>query len=90
MAEVAAQIFGPAALAAGKQALKTTMMLTSLPDQHFIHGGITIGGQVGTVFYFEDEGIGLLTVMMPPPWQETKFAAARGQKLRRPPQPSAN
>src|SRR5438270_756310 len=64
VAQVAAQVFGPQALAAGQEALLASLMLTRLPEQHFVHGGLTIANQVGNLIYFEDEGVGLLTIVM--------------------------
>ena len=88
--QVAAQLFGKQALAAGQTALLNTLLLTRLPEHQFIHGGLTVAGQLGNLIYFEDEGVGLLTVTMPPPSTETHFARFRGQKLRRTPTPSVN
>jgi hypothetical protein len=40
------------------------LLLTRLPEQQFIHGGFMLNGKLATVFYFEDLGVGLLTVAL--------------------------
>ncbi len=89
VAQVAGQIFGQAALAAGKDALLNSVLLTRLADHQFIHGGLNVAGHVGTIIYFEDEGVGLVSVAMSMSG-DMQFARFRGQRLQRVPKPSDN
>jgi len=46
LAQVGQQLFPQ------NSAIKRTI-LTRLPEQQFLHGGFTMGGRIGGVFYFE-------------------------------------
>ena len=83
VAEVGQQLF------AGEGAV-TELLLTSLPEEQFIHGGFMMGRRVGGVFYFEDVHVGLAVVTDLPPSVETKYARFSGRPLRKPGEPSQN
>ena len=48
----------------GKPVSLGNLLLTRLPEHHFIHGGFMVQGRLATVFYFEDIQVGLITVVM--------------------------
>lgn len=84
ISEVGRQLFGP------KHSVHN-LILKRIDDQHFVHGGFTIGSHIGGVFYFEDEQMGLVMVAERPPSIEVKYARFSGQPLRRKiPEPSNN
>ena len=76
LAEVGRQMFG-------NNVAIMDMLLTRLPEQHFIHGGGTLNGRVATVLYFEDIAVGLAAVASPGS-KETKLARFTGKPLKHP------
>jgi hypothetical protein len=76
LAEVGRQMFG-------NQVAIMDMMLTRLPDRHFIHGGGVLNGRVATVLYFEDIAVGLVVVASSTS-KETKLARFTGKPLTHP------
>jgi hypothetical protein len=85
LAEVGRQMFG-------SQTAIMDMLLTRLPEKHFIHGGGILNGRVATVLYFEDVAVGLVAVASPIS-KETKLARFTGKPLTHPPgldKPSPN
>jgi hypothetical protein len=76
LAEVGRQMFG-------NQVAIMDLLLTRLPERHFIHGGGTLNGRVVTVFYFEDVAVGLVAVASPSS-KETKLARFTGKPLKHP------
>jgi hypothetical protein len=68
----------------------TGLRLVRLADEQFIHGGFTVRGRIGSVFYFEDIHVGLATLIwtLTPP--ETKFVRFSGRPLPRGSVPSRN
>ena len=40
------------------------LLLVRLPEQRFIHGALQLQGKFANVFYFEEVGVGLLTVVL--------------------------
>jgi hypothetical protein len=66
------------------------LILTRVADQQFIHGGFSMGGRIGGVFFFEEARIGLLAVADTPPSIEVKYARFSGYPVRRPVTPSQN
>src|SRR5258707_11765033 len=75
IAQIAAQLFG------GKRdVVVTKMLLTRLPEQQFIHGGIVLGGKMGNVLYFEDIHVGLLALIWSVEPSETKMARFTGRQ----------
>lgn len=68
----------------------TNVLLTRLPEKQFLHGACTINGQLGNIFYFDDIQVGLLSVVMLLPSNETKMVRFTGR--RQPPggAPSSN
>jgi hypothetical protein len=81
--QVAKQLFPGALTVSG-------LLLTRLADQHFLHGGFSVDGRIGGVFYFEDAHLGLIVITDRPPSQEVKFARFSGRPVRRPAEPSQN
>jgi hypothetical protein len=83
LATVSTQLFG-------KPVPVTGLRLVRLPEQQFIHGGFTVRGRVGSVFYFEDVQIGLAALIwtLTPP--ETKFVRFSGRRLQPGSLPSRN
>ena len=67
LAQVGQQLF------ASKGAI-SRLLLTRVADQHFVHGGFTMGGRIGGMFYFEDAEVGLIAVADIPPGIEAKYA----------------
>ncbi len=53
--KVAGQVFN-------RDVLVRDLLLTRLPEERFIHGGFSVRGRFGTVFYFEEIGIGLIAI----------------------------
>jgi hypothetical protein len=76
LAEVGRQMFG-------NQVAIMDLLLTRLPERHFIHGGGTLNGRVVTVLYFEDVAVGLVAVASPSS-KETKLARFTGKPLKHP------
>ena len=76
LAEVGRQMFG-------NQVAIMDVLLTRLPEQHFIHGGGVLNGRVATVLYFEDIAVGLVAVASPSS-KETKLARFTGKPLKHP------
>ena len=67
------------------------LLLTRLPEHHFVHGGFAINHSLANIIYFEDVHQGLMAVVMPPPNIETKYARFSGKPLPpRPTTPSVN
>lgn len=81
--EVGRQLYGPGGKVRG-------LLLSRLPDQAFIHGGFSVAGRVGAVFYFEDVGMGLVAVAENAPSTLMRYARFSGHPIRRPGEPSAN
>jgi hypothetical protein len=48
----------------GREVPVRGMMLIRIPEHGFVHGGLQVGGKFANVFYFEDLGVGLLTVVL--------------------------
>jgi hypothetical protein len=83
VAQVGRQLFGQDGAVRG-------LLLTRVADQHFIHGGFSMGARIGGVFYFEDAHIGLVVVADAPPSTEVKYARFSSQPVRPPGKPSPN
>jgi hypothetical protein len=66
------------------------LILTRVPEQHFLHGGFGMAGRVGGVIYFEDVGVGLLAVSPLPPSIDVNYARFSGQPIKRYTNPSRN
>ena len=66
------------------------LLLCRVSEQHFIHGGFSLGGRFGTVIFFEDEKMGLLAVTDRPPSTEVKYARFFGKPIARQGEPSRN
>jgi len=81
--EVSRQLYGPSGKVHG-------LMLTRLPERAFIHGGFTVGGRIGAVFYFEEVGMGLVAVAENPPSTVMRYARFSGHPIQRPGEPSPN
>lgn len=42
----------------------TNLLLVRLPEYQFMHGALVLEGRFANVFYFEDLGMGLLTIIL--------------------------
>lgn len=62
----------------GKPLPAGQLLLTSLPQQRFVHGGAFYEGKVVNVLYFEDLQMGLLAVATPFGSSEVKLARFTG------------
>ncbi|MDB5313169.1 MAG: hypothetical protein JWO38_7371 [Gemmataceae bacterium] len=83
LAQVSQQLFGA-------DGAVHNLILTGIPEQHFLHGGFGMGGRFGGVIYFEDAQVGLLAVPVGPPSAEVKYARFSGRFARLPGDPSLN
>ena len=72
--QVGSQLFGDKAAVAG-------LLLTRLPEHGFVHGGFTLGGHLGNIFYFEDILLGLMAVVTTGPRGETKLMRFTGRPM---------
>lgn len=86
LAEVAKQLFKES----GLTSLSIDFRLVRLPEQSFVHGGMTMGGRPANLIYFEDIHVGLLAVIwsLQPP--ETKYIRFTGRPMPRNLTPSVN
>jgi hypothetical protein len=83
LAQVGQQLFGA-------EGAVTRLLLTRIADQHFIHGGFSMGVRIGGVFYFEDAQIGLAAVADKPPSIEAKYARFSARRMPKVGPPSRN
>lgn len=75
----------------GKEGVVRDLVLATVPNHHFIHGGFRMGGRIGGVFYFTDSNIGLACVADLPPSIQVKYSRFSGHPLvSRTGQPSRN
>jgi hypothetical protein len=58
----------------GKPVPLVDLLLKRLPEQGFLHGACTLGGQLASLLYFEDIHMGLMAVVWSISPPETKFA----------------
>jgi len=72
--QVAKQIFG-------REVSPLGLTLTRITEEQFLHGGFILDGHMASVFYFDDVHVGLMTVIMGSPINETRFARFTGQVL---------
>ena len=86
LAEVAKQLFKDS----GLSSLSIDFRLVRLPERHFVHGALTMGGRPANLISFEDIHMGLLTVIwtLKPP--ETKYVRFSGRPMPRNLTPSVN
>jgi hypothetical protein len=59
----------------------TEMLLTELPEQHFIHGTCRIAGRLATVIYFDDIHTGLMVVILSESPSETRLVRFSGRPM---------
>jgi hypothetical protein len=57
------------------------MMFTRLPEQQFVHGGLTINGRLASVIYFEDVQLGMMLVAAPYPGANNDYVRFTGRML---------
>jgi hypothetical protein len=81
--QVAQQMFG-------SDGAVRDLLLARVGEQQFIHGGLTVGGRIGGVIFFEDVQTGLVTVAEKRPSIEVKHARFSGRTLPSRGQPSRN
>jgi hypothetical protein len=74
LGEIGRQMFG-------RPTPPSDLLLTRLPEWHFIHGGCFFNGRVANVLYFEDVAVGLLAVAPFSPAEETRLARFTGKPL---------
>ncbi len=65
----------------GKAARVDNLLLTRLPEHGFIHGGFTLNGRLGNLFYFEDVRLGLMAVVMSVAPSDTKIMRFTGKPM---------
>jgi hypothetical protein len=65
----------------GRQVALGNLLLTRLPEHHFIHGGFTLGGKLANVIYFDDIQTGLLAVLFSVTPSETKMVRFTGRRM---------
>jgi hypothetical protein len=83
LAEVGKQLFQ-------KEVALRDVLLTRLPDQHFIHGTALLNGRIATVFYFEDVQMGLLAVAVSLSTNQMTVARFSGRRIVASKEPSVN
>jgi hypothetical protein len=66
------------------------LLLSRVPDQNFIHGGFSVDGRIGAIFYFEDIQTGLMSLAEGFSSDQVKFARFSGRMVRDPAPPSRN
>ena len=74
----------------GRPVKVTDLLLTRLPEQQFIHGGLLLGGSLANVLYFEDIHMGVVAVVAAFRPSETKMARFSGIPLPGRLEPSQN
>jgi hypothetical protein len=57
------------------------LRLIRLPAHRFIHGPVSLFGKFGNVFYFEDVGVGLLTIVLKMDGSDNRLARFTTQTL---------
>jgi hypothetical protein len=83
LSEIANQLFSkPVAL--------SNLMLVHLPERSFFHGGCVLGNKMGSLFYFDDIQVGLLTVLWSFTPSDTKLIRFSPRPVVRRAEPSAN
>jgi hypothetical protein len=83
LSEIAKQLFA-------KPVSLNNLMLVRLEEQSFVHGGCTLGNKMGSLFYFEDIQVGLLTVLWSFTPSDTKLIRFSPRPVVRRGEPSAN
>ena len=58
----------------GKKGKVKGLKLLNVPDTKFFHGLCEMGGQMATVIYFDDIGMGLVAIMMGPKLGQFTYA----------------
>jgi hypothetical protein len=56
------------------------LLLIRLPEQHFIHRPLSLSGRIAKIIYFEDIGVGLLSIGFTPP-AENRFVRFTSAEL---------
>lgn len=57
----------------GKMVKLDHSFFVRLPEYHFLHGALSLGGRLANVLYFEDIKVGSLSVIMSPTSSQTHF-----------------